>query len=109
MTCICVQLLEQKDSLSLQVQQLTLDCNMHQQKSTVIHNQMRELQAERDQARPKHANLSTFKLFGQRGTFPGHAMLKTRSLSSSHSSDINNQPVIVIDTVSTCDLLFSRN
>ncbi|KAI3352755.1 hypothetical protein L3Q82_019333 [Scortum barcoo] len=43
-------LLDQKECLSLQVQQLTLDCNMHQQKSTVIQNQMRELQAERDQA-----------------------------------------------------------
>ncbi|KAK9540309.1 hypothetical protein VZT92_002770 [Zoarces viviparus] len=43
-------LLDQKECLSLQVQQLTLDCNMHQQKSTVIQNQMKELQAERDQA-----------------------------------------------------------
>ncbi|XP_040000721.1 caspase recruitment domain-containing protein 14 isoform X2 [Xiphias gladius] len=43
-------LIDQKECLSLQVQQLTLDCNMHQQKSTMIHNQMRELQAERDQA-----------------------------------------------------------
>uniref|UniRef100_UPI0037E71C03 caspase recruitment domain-containing protein 14 n=1 Tax=Semicossyphus pulcher TaxID=241346 RepID=UPI0037E71C03 len=43
-------LLDQKECLSLQVQQLTLDCNMHQKKSTVIQNQMRELQAERDQA-----------------------------------------------------------
>ncbi|XP_054460882.1 caspase recruitment domain-containing protein 14 [Anoplopoma fimbria] len=43
-------LLDQKECLGLQVQQLTLDCNMHQQKSTVIHNQMKELQAERDQA-----------------------------------------------------------
>ncbi|KAM9857602.1 caspase recruitment domain-containing protein 14 [Aulostomus maculatus] len=44
------ELLDQKECLSLQVQQLTLDCNMHQQKSTVIHNQIRALQAERDQA-----------------------------------------------------------
>ncbi|XP_036972222.1 caspase recruitment domain-containing protein 14 isoform X1 [Acanthopagrus latus] len=43
-------LLDQKECLSLQVQQLTLDSNMHQQKNTVIQNQMRELQAERDQA-----------------------------------------------------------
>ncbi|XP_059185327.1 caspase recruitment domain-containing protein 14 [Centropristis striata] len=43
-------LVEQKEALSLQVQQLTLDCNMQQQKSTVIQNQMKELQAERDQA-----------------------------------------------------------
>nr|XP_046258842.1 caspase recruitment domain-containing protein 14 isoform X2 [Scatophagus argus] len=43
-------LLDQKECLSLQVQQLTQDCNMHQQKNTVIQNQMRELQAERDQA-----------------------------------------------------------
>ncbi|TKS69267.1 Caspase recruitment domain-containing protein 14 [Collichthys lucidus] len=43
-------LLDQKECLSLQVQQLTLDCDMHQQKNTVIQNQMRELQAERDQA-----------------------------------------------------------
>ncbi|XP_040042058.2 caspase recruitment domain-containing protein 14 isoform X2 [Gasterosteus aculeatus] len=43
-------LLEQKECLSLQVQQLTLDCNMHQKKITVIQNQMKELQAERDQA-----------------------------------------------------------
>ncbi|XP_070683664.1 caspase recruitment domain-containing protein 14 [Pempheris klunzingeri] len=43
-------LLGQKECLSLQVQQLTVDCNMHQQKSTVIQSQMRELQAERDQA-----------------------------------------------------------
>ncbi|KAF1395567.1 hypothetical protein PFLUV_G00012860 [Perca fluviatilis] len=43
-------LLDQKECLSLQVQQLTLDCKMHQQKSTVIQNQMKELKAERDQA-----------------------------------------------------------
>ncbi|KAK2919451.1 hypothetical protein Q8A73_003822 [Channa argus] len=43
-------LLDQKECLSLQVQKLTLDCNMHQQKSIVIQNQMRELQTERDQA-----------------------------------------------------------
>ena len=58
--CDCVQLLDQKECLSLQVQQLTLDCNMHQQKITVIQNQMRELQAERDQVRdrwqPHHSN-----------------------------------------------------
>ncbi|KAM7010137.1 caspase recruitment domain-containing protein 14 [Tautogolabrus adspersus] len=41
---------DQKECLSLQVQQLTLDCDMHQQKSTVIQHQIRELQAERDQA-----------------------------------------------------------
>uniref|UniRef100_A0A3Q2XZZ1 Caspase recruitment domain family, member 14 n=1 Tax=Hippocampus comes TaxID=109280 RepID=A0A3Q2XZZ1_HIPCM len=34
-----------------QLKQLTLDCNMYQQKSTVIQNQMRELQTERDQVR----------------------------------------------------------
>ncbi|KAM3622977.1 uncharacterized protein V6R79_005552 [Siganus canaliculatus] len=43
-------LLDQKESLNLQVQQLTQDCNMNQQKNTAIQNQMRELQAERDQA-----------------------------------------------------------
>lgn len=43
-------LVDQKESLSLQVQQLTLDCNMHEQRTTVIQDQMRELQAERDQA-----------------------------------------------------------
>ncbi|XP_037546019.1 caspase recruitment domain-containing protein 14 [Nematolebias whitei] len=43
-------LLEQKEKLSLQVQQLSLDVKMHQQKTTVVLNQMRELQAERDQA-----------------------------------------------------------
>ncbi|XP_061626049.1 caspase recruitment domain-containing protein 14 isoform X1 [Phyllopteryx taeniolatus] len=44
------KLLDQNECLTLQVQQLTLDCNMHQQKSTVIQNQMRQLQTERDQA-----------------------------------------------------------
>nr|XP_057924352.1 caspase recruitment domain-containing protein 14 [Doryrhamphus excisus]XP_057924360.1 caspase recruitment domain-containing protein 14 [Doryrhamphus excisus]XP_057924369.1 caspase recruitment domain-containing protein 14 [Doryrhamphus excisus]XP_057924378.1 caspase recruitment domain-containing protein 14 [Doryrhamphus excisus]XP_057924387.1 caspase recruitment domain-containing protein 14 [Doryrhamphus excisus]XP_057924395.1 caspase recruitment domain-containing protein 14 [Doryrhamphus ex len=44
------KLLDQSECLTLQVQQLTLDCNMHQQRSTVIQNQMRELQTERDQA-----------------------------------------------------------
>uniref|UniRef100_A0A672YT10 CARD domain-containing protein n=1 Tax=Sphaeramia orbicularis TaxID=375764 RepID=A0A672YT10_9TELE len=56
-TCTCIfQLVDQKECLSLQVQQLTLDCNMHQQKSTVIQSQMRELQAERDQVnmKPNH-------------------------------------------------------
>uniref|UniRef100_A0A3Q3VZN8 Uncharacterized protein n=1 Tax=Mola mola TaxID=94237 RepID=A0A3Q3VZN8_MOLML len=43
-------LLDQKESLGLEVQQLTQDCNMHQQKNTVIQSQMRELQTERDQA-----------------------------------------------------------
>lgn len=69
--CDCVQLLDQKECLSLQVQQLTLDCNMHQQKNTVIQNQMRELQAERDQVRdwwPSHhsnfpSSISCFWLY----------------------------------------------
>ncbi|KAG7486636.1 caspase recruitment domain-containing protein 14 [Solea senegalensis] len=43
-------LTDQKECLSLQVQQLTLECNMQQQKSAMIHKQMNELQAERDQA-----------------------------------------------------------
>ena len=51
--CICVQLMDQKEGLSLQVQQLTLDCNMHQHKTTMVHNQLRELQAERDQVRDR--------------------------------------------------------
>lgn len=46
--CFC-QLSDQREKLSLQVQQLSLDCKMHQQKATVVQNQMRELQAERDQ------------------------------------------------------------
>uniref|UniRef100_A0A667XWH8 Caspase recruitment domain family member 14 n=1 Tax=Myripristis murdjan TaxID=586833 RepID=A0A667XWH8_9TELE len=48
--CIYFQLLDQKECLSLQVEKLTLDCDMYQQKSTVIQSQMRDLQAERDQA-----------------------------------------------------------
>lgn len=48
---IWIQLLDQKECLSLQAQQLTLDCKMHQQKSVMIQNQIRELQAERDQVR----------------------------------------------------------
>ncbi|XP_015231277.1 PREDICTED: caspase recruitment domain-containing protein 14 isoform X1 [Cyprinodon variegatus] len=43
-------LLDQTETLSLQVQQLSLDCKMHQQKSTVVQSQMKELQVERDQA-----------------------------------------------------------
>ncbi|XP_035993017.1 caspase recruitment domain-containing protein 14 isoform X2 [Fundulus heteroclitus] len=43
-------LLDQTQALSLQVQQLSLDCKMHQQKSTVVQSQMKELQVERDQA-----------------------------------------------------------
>ncbi|XP_035493976.1 caspase recruitment domain-containing protein 14 [Scophthalmus maximus] len=42
--------MDQTECLGLQVKQLTLDCNIHQQKSTMIHNQLKELQAERDQA-----------------------------------------------------------
>ncbi|KAM4750282.1 caspase recruitment domain-containing protein 14 [Anableps anableps] len=43
-------LLNQTEALSLQVQQLSLDCKMQQQKSTVVQSQMKELQVERDQA-----------------------------------------------------------
>lgn len=43
-------LLDQKESLGLQVQQLTLDCSMHEQKTAVIQEQMSELQTERAQA-----------------------------------------------------------
>uniref|UniRef100_A0A3B3CRZ2 Caspase recruitment domain family, member 14 n=1 Tax=Oryzias melastigma TaxID=30732 RepID=A0A3B3CRZ2_ORYME len=43
-------LLDQKESLNLQVQQLTLDCKRLQQKSTLIQSQIKDLQAERDQA-----------------------------------------------------------
>ncbi|XP_061130989.1 caspase recruitment domain-containing protein 14 isoform X1 [Syngnathus typhle] len=44
------ELLDQNECLTLQVKQLTQDCNVHQQTSTTIQNQMRELQTERDQA-----------------------------------------------------------
>ncbi|XP_061580686.1 caspase recruitment domain-containing protein 14 [Cololabis saira] len=44
------ELLHQKEGLSAEVKQLTLDCKMQLQKSTVVQNQIRELQAERDQA-----------------------------------------------------------
>ncbi|KAM6939594.1 caspase recruitment domain-containing protein 14 [Xenentodon cancila] len=44
------ELLHQKECLSIEVKQLTLDCKMQLQKSTVIQSQIRELQAERDQA-----------------------------------------------------------
>ncbi|KAK2857378.1 hypothetical protein Q7C36_005297 [Tachysurus vachellii] len=44
------ELLEEKDCLSLQVQKLTLDCEMYQQKRSVFQNQLSELQAERDRA-----------------------------------------------------------
>lgn len=46
---LCTQLLDQKENLTLEVQQLTQDCKMQQQKNTVIQTQMRELLAERDQ------------------------------------------------------------
>ncbi|KAG7491651.1 hypothetical protein MATL_G00005990 [Megalops atlanticus] len=44
------QILEEKECLALQVQKLSLDCEMYQQKSTLIQSQLGELQAERDQA-----------------------------------------------------------
>lgn len=44
------ELLEQKECLSLEVQKLSLDCDMFQQKSSVMQSQMRELQMERDHA-----------------------------------------------------------
>ncbi|KAI5613759.1 caspase recruitment domain-containing protein 14, partial [Silurus asotus] len=44
------ELLEKKDCLTLQVQKLTLDCEMYQQKSSVFQNQFGELKAERDRA-----------------------------------------------------------
>lgn len=47
--CCCVQLLGEKETLALEVQQLTQDCDMQQQKNAVIQAQMRELLAERDQ------------------------------------------------------------
>lgn len=47
------QLLDQKESLNLQVQQLTLDCKRLQQKSTLIQSQIKDLQAERDQVRER--------------------------------------------------------
>lgn len=46
------QLLDQKENLTLEVQQLTQDCNMQQQKNTVTQAQMRELLSERDQVTP---------------------------------------------------------
>ncbi|MCI4375931.1 hypothetical protein PGIGA_G00115450 [Pangasianodon gigas] len=44
------ELLEEKDCLALEVQKLTLDCEMYQQKSSVFQTQFGELQAERDRA-----------------------------------------------------------
>ncbi|KAM9482037.1 caspase recruitment domain-containing protein 14 isoform 2-T2 [Clarias gariepinus] len=44
------ELLEEKDCLALQVQKLTLDCEMYQQKSSAFQTQFGELQAERDRA-----------------------------------------------------------
>ncbi|KAK0149197.1 Caspase recruitment domain-containing protein 14 [Merluccius polli] len=42
--------LDKMEKLALQVHQLTLDCDMYKEKITVIEGQIRELQAERDQA-----------------------------------------------------------
>ncbi|MCJ8730099.1 hypothetical protein PDJAM_G00114300 [Pangasius djambal] len=44
------ELLEEKDCLALEVQKLTLDCEMYQQKSSIFQTQFGELQAERDRA-----------------------------------------------------------
>ncbi|XP_013986855.2 caspase recruitment domain-containing protein 14 [Salmo salar] len=41
---------EHKECLALQVQKLTLDCEMYQQNGTVKQSQLRELQTERDHA-----------------------------------------------------------
>lgn len=46
---VCSQLMEEKDCLALQVKKLSLDCEMYQQKSTVIQSQLDGLQEERDQ------------------------------------------------------------
>lgn len=50
---LCAQLLDLKENLTLEVQQLTQDCKMQQQKNAVIQTQMRELLAERDQVAPR--------------------------------------------------------
>ena len=47
------QSLDLKEQLGLQVKQLTLDCDMLKEKSSVMQSQMRELQGERDQVRPR--------------------------------------------------------
>lgn len=44
-----LQLLEQKENLALEVQQLSQDCKMQQQKNAGIQAQLRELLSERDQ------------------------------------------------------------
>ena len=49
--CFPLQSLDLKEQLVLQVKQLTLDCDMFKEKSSVIQGQMRELQDERDQVR----------------------------------------------------------
>lgn len=46
---LCLQLLDQKEDLTLEVQQLTQDCTMQQQRNAGIQAQMRELLSERDQ------------------------------------------------------------
>ncbi|KAJ8363524.1 hypothetical protein SKAU_G00123550 [Synaphobranchus kaupii] len=50
LACERGQLLEEKECLELLVKKLSLDCEMYQQKSTVIQGQLSGLQAERDQA-----------------------------------------------------------
>ncbi|XP_026160270.1 caspase recruitment domain-containing protein 14 [Mastacembelus armatus] len=69
-------LLDQKECLSLQVQQLTVDCNMYQQKSTMIQNQMRELQAERDQAYLSRDEAQTMiaRILAEKDTLRSHLM-----------------------------------
>ncbi|XP_043098791.1 caspase recruitment domain-containing protein 14 isoform X2 [Puntigrus tetrazona] len=44
------ELLEEKDCLALEVEKLTVDCEMYQHRSTLFHNQLEEVQAERDRA-----------------------------------------------------------
>ncbi|XP_023833297.1 caspase recruitment domain-containing protein 14 [Salvelinus sp. IW2-2015] len=44
------EMVEHKECLALQVQKLSLDCEMYKQKGTVKQSQLRELQAERDYA-----------------------------------------------------------
>ncbi|XP_016136730.1 caspase recruitment domain-containing protein 14 [Sinocyclocheilus grahami] len=44
------EFLEEKDCLALEVEKLTVDCEMYQHRSTLFHNQLEEVQAERDKA-----------------------------------------------------------
>lgn len=99
-----LQLLDQKENLALQVQQLTQDLTLQQQKNSAVQSQMRELLSERDQValRPR------LRPAGTRAAPPESGSGSSGSELLSGEGEGTRSPVALLDRLDRLDRLLQQ-